>query len=64
MGEFLDKAKGKFKKVFGVATGKRRVEAAGKVDTAKGKAKGAAEEVKHDIKQASRETRSPPPPAP
>src|SRR5689334_22098401 len=58
MGELSDKAKGKVKETLGTATGDRKLEAEGKVDTAKGKVKGAFEEVKQTVKDATR----PPPP--
>lgn len=52
MGEWTDKLKGKVKETAGVATGDRELEAEGKKDTAKGKVKEVAEDVKRDIKDA------------
>jgi uncharacterized protein YjbJ (UPF0337 family) len=52
MGELIDKAKGKVKETVGAATGDRKLETEGKVDTAKGKVKGAFEKVKQDVKEA------------
>jgi uncharacterized protein YjbJ (UPF0337 family) len=54
MGELIDKAKGKVKEVTGAATGDRRLEGEGKIDRAKGAVKGAAEEVKQAVKDATR----------
>lgn len=53
MGEWIDKAKGKVKETVGVATGDRELEAEGKKDTAKGHIKGAVEDVKRVIKDAT-----------
>ncbi len=52
MGELIDKAKGKIKKATGILTGDKQLEREGSVDQAKGKAKGALEEVKHAVKAA------------
>ncbi len=52
MGELIDKAKGKVKETVGSATGNRKLEGQGKIDTAKGKIKGAFEKVKQDVKEA------------
>jgi uncharacterized protein YjbJ (UPF0337 family) len=52
MGELIDKAKGKIKKTAGALTGDKKLEREGKADEAKGKAKGALEDVKHAIKKA------------
>ena len=49
MGELIDKTKGKIKQAAGALTGDRKLEAEGKVDEVKGKAKGAVEEVKHAV---------------
>ncbi|HEV8244672.1 MAG TPA: CsbD family protein [Polyangiaceae bacterium] len=54
MGEIIDKAKGKIKKAAGALTGNKKLEREGKVDEAKGKAKGAFEEVKQATKRAVR----------
>jgi uncharacterized protein YjbJ (UPF0337 family) len=54
MGELIDKAKGKIKQTAGAATGDRKLEREGKADEAKGKLKGAVEEVKHAVKNAAR----------
>ena len=51
MGEIIDKVKGKFKQVAGVLAGDKKLEQEGKVDSAKGKVKGAVEDVKHAVKQ-------------
>jgi uncharacterized protein YjbJ (UPF0337 family) len=51
MGELIDKAKGKVKETVGAATGDRKLEGEGKVDTAKGKVKAAFEKVKQDVKE-------------
>jgi len=51
MGEIIDKTKGKIKKAAGALTGDKKLEREGKVDEAKGKAKGAFEDVKHAIKR-------------
>ncbi|MDB4965974.1 MAG: CsbD-like [Myxococcales bacterium] len=52
MGEIIDKLKGKAKQVEGDITGDRERHAEGRVDEAKGKAKGAFEEIKQDVKDA------------
>ncbi len=52
MGEIIDKAKGKIKETAGVVTGDKKLENEGKLDTAKGKVKGAIEDVKHAVKDA------------
>ena len=52
MGELIDKAKGKIKQAAGAAAGDKRLEREGKADEAKGKVKGAVEEVKHAVKAA------------
>jgi uncharacterized protein YjbJ (UPF0337 family) len=49
MGEIIDKVKGKFKQVAGALTGDKKLELEGKVDIAKGKVKGAVEDVKHAV---------------
>jgi len=54
MGELFDKAKGKAKEVQGRVTGDRLLEAEGVADQVKGKAKGAFEELKTDVKRAVR----------
>ncbi len=54
MGELIDKAKGKMKKIAGDATGNDRLKAEGTVDELKGKAKGAVEDAKHAIKDATK----------
>ncbi len=50
MGELIDKAKGKIKQAAGKATGNDSLAGEGVVDEAKGKAKGAFEEVKQAAK--------------
>ena len=52
MGELIDKVKGKIKKAVGKATGDKKLEREGKVDEAKGKVKGVAEEAKQAVKDA------------
>lgn len=54
MGEIIDKVKGKMKQAAGAATGDKKLQREGQVDQAKGKAKGAAEELKHAVKSAIR----------
>jgi uncharacterized protein YjbJ (UPF0337 family) len=51
MGEILDKAKGKIKQAAGSLTGDKKLEQEGQVDSAKGKVKGAVEDVKHAVKK-------------
>jgi uncharacterized protein YjbJ (UPF0337 family) len=55
MGELIDKVKGKVKQAEGRITGNKTTEAEGVVDELKGKAKGAFEDVKADIKRAGRQ---------
>lgn len=52
MGEMADKAKGKTKRAAGAMTGSKKLERQGHVDEAKGKVKGAVEDVKHVVKDA------------
>ena len=52
MGELIDKVKGKIKPAAGTVTGDKNLEREGKIDEAKGKVKGAVEEVKHAVKDA------------
>jgi uncharacterized protein YjbJ (UPF0337 family) len=52
MGELIDKTKGKIKQAAGAVAGDRRLEREGKADEAKGKLKGAVEDVKHAVKTA------------
>jgi uncharacterized protein YjbJ (UPF0337 family) len=52
MGEIIDKVKGKIEQVAGAAGGDKKLQQQGKLDEAKGRAKGAVEEVKHAIKEA------------
>jgi uncharacterized protein YjbJ (UPF0337 family) len=47
MGEIIDKVKGKIKQAAGNLSGDGKLQNEGKVDSAKGKAKGAVEDVKH-----------------
>ena len=58
MGELIDKMKGKAKQAQGRVTGNKAKEAEGVMDELKGKAKGAFEEAKTDVKRAAREQRS------
>lgn len=59
MGEFIDKVKGKVKQAQGRVTGDKAKEAEGVADEAKGKAKGAFEEIKTDVKRALRDDERP-----
>jgi uncharacterized protein YjbJ (UPF0337 family) len=52
MGEIIDTVKGKVEEAAGVLTGDKKLQNEGKIDQAKGKAKGALEEVKHAVKEA------------
>jgi uncharacterized protein YjbJ (UPF0337 family) len=54
MGEIIDKVKGKIKQVAGSLNGDKQLQHGGKIDSAKGKAKGAVEDVKHAIKDAAK----------
>ena len=54
MGEIIDKVKGKLKQAAGVAVGDKKLQNQGEIDEAKGKVKGAVEEVKHAVKEAVR----------
>ena len=54
MGEIIDKVKGKIRHAAGALTGDKRLEREGKVDEAKGNAKGVVEDVKHTIKDAGK----------
>jgi uncharacterized protein YjbJ (UPF0337 family) len=54
MGELIDKAKGKIKETAGNLAGDKRLANEGKVDTAKGKVKGAVEDIKHAVKDAAK----------
>jgi len=54
MGEIIDTLKGKAKQAHGRVTGNRAEEAEGVADELKGKAKGAFEEAKTDVKRAVR----------
>jgi uncharacterized protein YjbJ (UPF0337 family) len=60
MGELIDKAKGKAKQVQGKVTGNKAREAEGVADELKGKAKGAFEELKTDVKRALRKDETAP----
>jgi uncharacterized protein YjbJ (UPF0337 family) len=51
MGEIIDKVKGKIKQAAGSLTGDKKLEQEGQVDSAKGKVKGAVEDVKHAVKK-------------
>ena len=55
MGELIDKVKGKVKQAQGRVTGNKAKEAEGVMDELKGKAKGAFEEAKTDVKRVARE---------
>jgi uncharacterized protein YjbJ (UPF0337 family) len=52
MGELIDKVKGKIKHVAGSISGDKSLEGEGEMDEAKGKVKGAVEDIKHAVKQA------------
>jgi uncharacterized protein YjbJ (UPF0337 family) len=52
MGEIIDKVKGKIKQAAGSLSGDKKLEREGKMDEAKGKVKGAVEDVKHTVKDA------------
>jgi len=54
MGEIIDKVKGKIEKTAGVLGGDKKLEQQGKLDEAKGKVKGAVENVKHAVKEAAK----------
>ncbi len=51
MGEIISKVKGAVKQAAGKASGNKKLEDEGKIDSAVGKVKGAVEEVKHAVKQ-------------
>jgi uncharacterized protein YjbJ (UPF0337 family) len=57
MGEIIDKVKGKIKQAAGAASGDKKLEREGKLDEAKGKVKGAVEDVKHVIKEGVKKQR-------
>jgi uncharacterized protein YjbJ (UPF0337 family) len=50
MGEIIDKTKGKIKAV-GALAGDKKLKHEGKVGSAKGKVKGAVEDLKHAVKR-------------
>jgi len=50
MGELIDKAKGRLRRIFGAITGDRGEEVRGAIDEKKGEVKGRFEDVKHDFK--------------
>lgn len=54
MGEIIDKVKGKIEQAAGSLSGDKKLEREGKVDQAKGKVKGAVEDVKHAVKDAAK----------
>jgi uncharacterized protein YjbJ (UPF0337 family) len=54
MGELIDKTKGKIKQATGALTGNKKLEREGRVDTAKGNAKGAFENAKQSVKGAAK----------
>jgi uncharacterized protein YjbJ (UPF0337 family) len=58
MGEIIDTLKGKAKQAQGRMTGDREKEAEGVADEMKGKAKGAFEEAKTDVKRAVRKEKA------
>ena len=54
MGEIIDRVKGKIKQAAGTLTGDKKLVRQGKVDEAKGKVKGALEDVKRAVKNVVR----------
>jgi uncharacterized protein YjbJ (UPF0337 family) len=54
MGEIIDTVKGRIKQAAGSLSGDKKLEREGEVDEAKGKVKGAVEDVKHAVKDASK----------
>ena len=52
MGELIDKTKGKIKQGAGAVSGNKKLEREGRMDEAKGNAKGAFENVKQAVKDA------------
>lgn len=60
MGELIDKIKGKAKQAEAAITGNRARKAEGVADELKGKAKGAFEEAKTDVKKAIRSQQNSP----
>ncbi len=54
MGEIIDKVKGKIKQAVGGLAGDKRLEQEGKFDSAKGKVKGAVEDIKGTVRSAAR----------
>lgn len=54
MGEYINKAKGKIKRVTGKATGDKQLEAKGIKDELIGKVQGAAADVKRAAKNAAK----------
>ena len=49
MGEIIDKVKGKTKQAAGNLVGDKNLKREGQLDEAKGKVKGAVEEIKHAV---------------
>jgi uncharacterized protein YjbJ (UPF0337 family) len=54
MGEIIDKVKGKIKQAAGTLTGDKRLVQDGQIDEAKGTVKGAVEDVKRAVKDATK----------
>ncbi len=54
MGEIIDKAKGRIKQAAGSLTGDKKLQQEGQVDEAKGRVKGAFEDMKHAVKDAAK----------
>lgn len=52
MGEIISKVKGRIKRAAGALSGSKKTEREGKVDEAKGKAKGVVEDVKQAVKKS------------
>ena len=55
MGEIIDKAKGKIKQAAGALSGDKNLKREGEVDETKGNVKGAVEDVKHAVKDATKQ---------
>jgi uncharacterized protein YjbJ (UPF0337 family) len=52
MGEIIDRVKGKIKQATGALAGDKKLQGEGRADEAKGKLKGAVENLKHAVKDA------------
>lgn len=58
MGEHTDKTKGKIKQALGKVTGNEKLQREGKRDEAKGRAEGAANDLKDRTKKAKKSVKS------